>query len=252
LDSLELDSLFQDYNRQLLQNPYNLSKITMPDYEKYEKKDYEEKLKKNSRGEGSSDKKHLLKTSFEELKGSFERELQSTNPEKYFQIFYSLNPDKKEIADKLYLDCRCKYNKRVDFDLYILGRWRVGYDCGCREALYSHGNKEYFQNRAEFDKYYDMGADIIVQEIEKRKIKREIEQTKKFIESSANELESLKRILPQYKNKPYYSELIEVAIEKNKELYKEWTKNGQYFANQTEFYESYISPDYKKILKSKK
>ena len=57
--------------------------------------------------------------------------------------------------------------------------------------------------------------------------------------------------------------LIEIAVDTNRQLNKEWVKNGQYFNNKTDFYESYISSNclghantslnenYKIILKQK-
>ncbi|MDR0873735.1 MAG: hypothetical protein LBN27_09785 [Prevotellaceae bacterium] len=53
-----------------------------------------------------------------------------------------------------------------------------------------------------------------------------------------------------YKGEPYYSKIIDFVVKTNKSLSKEWAKNGEYFENKIEFYESYIS-DYKQILKDK-
>lgn len=47
-------------------------------------------------------------------------------------------------------------------------------------------------------------------------------------------------------------QLIEMVVGSNTKMLKEWDKNGDYFDDRVEFYEAYISDDYKKILKSKK
>ena len=47
-------------------------------------------------------------------------------------------------------------------------------------------------------------------------------------------------------------QLIEIMVSKNKKMSEEWEENGKYFNNVVEFYEAYISDDYKSILKSKK
>jgi hypothetical protein len=59
-------------------------------------------------------------------------------------------------------------------------------------------------------------------------------------------------IITNCQNKPYYNQVIDIVIETNKNLNKEWAKNGQYFENKAEFYTAYLSEDYKKILKDKK
>ncbi len=264
-DSLEhanyiekLDSIFAEYNKQLLQNPYNINEEIMTDYKKMQRdgdreENYEEILKD-------------IGNKFKSINNDFEEQLRKQNPAKYFKIYYSQNPDKKVIADKMYLECRCEYRIRTDFDLYLFrNNWRIGYDCGCREKAYSGrgaanmGVKEHFSSRAEFDTYYDQGEAILNQEVEKRKAKKEVE--KLSIKSPTNysnlfenkEKEDLLRTyLSKNRSKPYYPELIEVALSKNEGLNKEWNKNGQYFQDKTEFYEVYISENYKHILKAKK
>ena len=56
--------------------------------------------------------------------------------------------------------------------------------------------------------------------------------------------------------------LIEVTVDMNNQLNKEWTKNGQYFESKVDFFNSYvkfypynvvaINPEYKTILKERK
>lgn len=69
------------------------------------------------------------------------------------------------------------------------------------------------------------------------------------------------RIYNKYSNK-LIEKLIEVTVDINTQLNNEWTKNGQYFENKVEFFDSYlkffnaglvaINPEYKTILKEKK
>ena len=69
------------------------------------------------------------------------------------------------------------------------------------------------------------------------------------------------RIYNKYSNK-LIEKLIEVTVDINTQLNNEWTKNGQYFKNKVEFFDSYlkffnaglvaINPEYKTTLKEKK
>ena len=45
---------------------------------------------------------------------------------------------------------------------------------------------------------------------------------------------------------------MDFVIETNNGLNKEWSKNGKFFESKAEFYDAYISSDYKKILKANK
>jgi len=63
---------------------------------------------------------------------------------------------------------------------------------------------------------------------------------------------SILSAISESKTKLYYSQILDFVIETNKDMNKEWNKNGQYFENKSEFYNAYISDDYKKILKENK
>jgi hypothetical protein len=54
------------------------------------------------------------------------------------------------------------------------------------------------------------------------------------------------------KTKPYYDEVLDFLINNNSGLYKEYAKNGGKFSSKAEFYDAFVSGDYKNILKSKK
>lgn len=60
----------------------------------------------------------------------------------------------------------------------------------------------------------------------------------------------LLRIFEISKRKLYYSSIIDFVINANKDLNKEWGKNGQYFKDNVSFFNAYISKNYKQLLKS--
>jgi hypothetical protein len=271
-----LDSIFQDYNQKLLQNPYNVAKTTMSDYEKMEKVGKREENFKHS-----SDN---IKSNFERLNKNFEQELRSKNPNEYCRIYFLQNPDKKTEADKKYFECRCDYPKREDFDIrFITGSLR---GCNCREDEYKKNGK-LFISKDEFDIFYDRGDDVYHPEVEKRAVLNFLKTNSKFIESMdfqkdkkeslgasigkglygaavgtavserdfTNENEKRRHIISlvnECKEKPYYPQIIDLVIDTNKALNKEWTKSGLSFENKMEFYEAYICGNYKQLLKDKK
>lgn len=219
LDSLELvtynqklDSIFKDYNRQLLQNTYNLNQKVMTDYNKVTSKDRREYNFNSS----------AIKSNFERLNNEFNREYEN------------------------------EYRK----------------------------NGKLFIGKNEFDTFYKQGKDIYPQEIEKRTVLNYLTVNSQFIESmdfqkekketigSAlvsgytgqstnytkinNDRKKILSAISGSQNKPYYSQIMDFVIETNKGLNKEWSKNGQFFESKAEFYNAYLSDNYKDMLKTNK
>lgn len=259
----QLDSTFNAYNQKLLQNPYNTGKSVMEDYQKMKEEGNKSKNYENSL--------RNLESQFEKLNSSFEKNMMSQNPSEYCKIFYSLNPEKKIEADSMYIECWCNYSQRSNFDIrFIKGNL---YNCNCREQEYRK-NGNLFTNKDEFNLFYNKGIEVLQEEIEVRKftsqtsvieslnfkdlnksgagralmsdlsgynVNQNIELEKKWVQ-----------LIASHKGKSSYPRIIEFVVNTNKVLSKEWEKNGTYFKDKIEFYEAYISPDYKKILKGKK
>lgn len=225
LDSLELstynqklDSIFNDFNRQLLKNPYNLKQVVMTDYKKVD---------------GENDRENNFDNNMSSIKSKYE---QLNN--------YFLQKFENEFA--------------VSQNLFL--------------------------TKDEFYSFYSKGGDVYLTEKEKREVLYELEVNKIFVElmdfrnegkgsagsslvralldspnrdKSARDpmLERNQFILlsiNKTKNKPSYSIVLDFVFEINKNLNKEWSKNGQFFENKEHFYDAYISNEYKEILKENK
>jgi hypothetical protein len=299
LDSLELekynerlDSMFKDFNRQLIQNPYNIGGKVMMNYNKIEKNENNSTIEDDrSKRESLFDNRvNSMKKNFYVLNENFQSELQSKNPSEYCRIYFLQNPDKKTDADKMYLECRCNYPLRENFDIkFITGSI---HNCNCRDYEYrKDGNL--FTSKNEFDSFYDKGDDFLQNEISIRKLKLEEETLISELKSNVSTIEALdfkdlygkinmggrvEKVVSSsltdlnmpnntnkedwakyyvqkisiYKVKPYYSKVVDYIIEVNKKLSKEWTKSGESFSTKVEFYEAYISGSYKALLKEKK
>lgn len=257
LDSLDLvpyykklDSIFMDYNRQLLQNPYNATRKIIGDYSRM--------VSKGNKEDNFNSSFYSLKSNFEKINNNIERELRSRDPAEYCRVYYLVNPNQKEKADKKYLDCKCHYQVRLNFDLKFISSNLN--DCNCRDNDYQENGK-FFINKDEFDSFYDKGNDVLQAESTIRWYKTQISKIVpvdlKDVKNNngPNERMNAQMILSKiasYKDKPYYSKFIDFIIETNKAINKEWSKKGEFFENKVEFYEAYISGNYKQILKLKK
>lgn len=226
LDSLELvtfnqrlDSIFNDYNQQLIHNRHNIDRVLLNDHKKI--------------------------TNTEDRQYSFNRAVSSMKSE-----FESIN-DAFEYK---------------------------------RQNEYRENGSHVFANESEFERFYIKGKDIYKAEVEKREVMERFEvyskvhskiietinfqkEAKENIGSvvlsrytgsytNYEEVNRIRReilsIIKDNQNKPYYSQIIDIVVEINKGLNKEWTKNGQYFESKVEFYNAFLSDDYKMILKNKK
>jgi hypothetical protein len=283
-DSLEnipynekLETVFQDYNNQLLQNPYNIEKKIIPDYKKMgmnkDKKENFEKLM------------NALKENFEIINENVQQELKNKNPKEYAKIYYGQNPEKQTEANKLFLNCRCSYSKE-EFDIKFVIE---PISCNCYQKEYGK-YRNFFPNIQEFKTFYEQGDEVLLAEV----TKREEEQVINYLTQNEITIEGLNFkdanskskgtggqiakdllegftgisvpqnsnselvtneyiiLIDRYKEKPYYNNIMDFLVEKNKKLNKEWNKSKDYFESKIEFYNAYISGEYKQILKDKK
>lgn len=80
--------------------------------------------------------------------------------------------------------------------------------------------------------------------------KRLSKEIRKVDFDKANEdTEKIIQKIAAFKGKCEYENVIQFVIENNKKLSRKWKKDGRYFENQIEFYEAFISGEYKEIIK---
>lgn len=260
LDSLELatfnqklEIIFQDFNKQLLQNPYNINKKILTNFDKIGadlEADYDESLTE-VRQSKFNELKDDIEWNFKKLNDNFEKELKSSNPTVYCKTYFSQNPEKKTEADKKYLECKCNYPNREDYDFkFITGNL---YNCNCR-AIEFNKNGKLFANKEEFDSFFDRGEDVYLLESEKRTTLKYLNENSQLIQSMnfQKDKNEILTTITNCENKSYYNQVLDIVIGINSNMNKEWSKNGHFFENKTKFYNSYISDEYKKILKEYK
>ncbi len=215
-----LDSLFNTYNDKLLNNPYNIDK------DKIRKGRFSKITNQAKQKKAFNDNVNLLMEEYN----------------------YALDRIKRKFANA--------YSK----------------------------NSRFFSNEEEFGVFYKKGTIVFNDEIKKRKIftflkrkrtcgfialmnfkKNESEiNTSIYVGDIENGISCLTYIggskarqyilslLQKNKGKSYYPQILSYVIQKNKRMSKEWDRKGKYFQNQEEFYDAYISVNYKNILRNKK
>jgi hypothetical protein len=215
-----LDSIFNDYNSRLLNNKYNLNKVILSNYDR---------ITRNIDAEFYFDNEaSKMKSEFETLNNNFIRIRNNQygeygsffSEEKEFDSFYFKGTDalQTEVERRsiiIFLKANSQIIESIDFQ---------------------KGKKESFGSA--------LGKRVL--NFPQRTNTAERESTKENEERN-----DILSIINECKNKSYYFEVLDLVIATNKALNKEWIKNGQYFENISEFYDAYLSEDYKKILKEK-
>ena len=263
-DSLEYqqqNNLYQqklgDVNQELLRYPYNISKYIVMDSLPLrffgKRQELIEELQKKIRA---------LPEKQEEIKHKVRAEVRANHPQKYVSIFFSQAADKKQQADSLYIECRCKYTDRLSFDLAFTDNSLK--KCDCRELKYQDLSNLY-HSREEFDQSYNKEESAFEHEVSDRramwqKIKKlddmlsSMKQVnmKKALASSKSDIMEIINSISQQRSSYYYSEAVDLIFKYDEKLMKEWGKNGSYFKSKMELYDYYIGEDYDKVLKQRK
>ncbi len=249
-----------NYNAKLKENFfYNGAILT---YKKVEL-DQDEEVMKQSYFENY----HSLFKEFNDLNsGKMERSLRYYKKGKYLQCYSIAHPDKKALIDSLLLEFRC-YDESEFNDIVIDSIEGKSITLtSCREEQY----REYaslFKDRYEYDERYNMAAsnEAFTNEIEERqKANDNLKKLKeKLLDDPSVSFQGIlskedhtsqyfSGILLFFKEMYYYDEAINAVLTSNKKAKKEYEKNGQYFSSPKEFFEAYISSQYKAELKKHK
>lgn len=252
-----LQAKITEANTELLKYPYNIQQRTIKD-------SLSIRLfgKINELSKELETKTENLEEAITQIQQEVYADLKKNNPQRLVEIYYVQNPEQKKTSDNQYLECRCKYNNRLDFDLAFIDNKLP--TCDCRETKYQE-TKHLYHSRDEFDESYNQSESVFNQEVADREsmwkdlneLKRILDSEsslnmKKALSSSKSEItDVLNRVAWQH-DSYYYEEAVELIFIYDEKLQKEWSKNGSYFNSKAEMYESWIGDDYANVLKKKK
>lgn len=263
--NLALERECEEYNKKLAKHPYYDGTLLSSNKVKWNRdtciirKDYLEQTQKLSHKYDSL------------VNGEMEARLRKNNVEQYIKFYQIVHPEKKAAIDSLALEFRCwdkgNFHKNVILN-FIDGR---NIDLhSCRQKYYvDYG--DLFADKEEFDKQYDSIesdsdfraeiekriAERNLLNLKKRKVKRYMNDSKdiKFqgvLSPKHTFHDSFEIIYENMRTPCCYEEFISSFLSINTKAAKEYGRNSRYFKDKKEFFEAYITPEYKKILKSNK
>lgn len=256
----ELQKACAYYNSKLKENAfYNGTVLT---YEKV-------KLNQNTdimRDTFYKERSNLMKKYKDLNEGKMEMSLRYYKKGKYIQCYSIAHPDKKAFIDSLLLELRCYDESEYNDAIIDAIDGKSITLTSCRDEQYQE-YYYFFKDRNEFDVRYNLATsnEAFTNEIEERQ--KANDNLKNMKEKLLDDpLVSFQGILSKedhasryfsgvllfFKGKYYYDDAINAVLTLNKKAKKEYEKNGQYFASPKEFFEAYISSQYKAELKKHK
>lgn len=197
-----------------------------------------------------------------ELMANCYLQLKFDNPDVFAKIYLQFHPEAKSVLDNLKQECRCNNYSEEQLVQWIADNNIP--ECTCRNDYWNQYGS-LFSTRAEFDNTYNISEQGFLDDVNLRqRLKADIQEitsmlaglkSAKFKDGLTGKKEDIVHILQRvqyHKGKYYYDEVLEMMFIADVAMMKEWEKNGQLFSSKNEFYEAYVSGDYKNVLKEKK
>lgn len=206
--------------------------------------------------------KNLSKLSkeYHKLYNSIENICKTKFSKHYADVYCQLHPDFAVKVDSIQHSYRCKYTT-TEVAMTLLAN-EVFDEPTCQETQYSE-NTKLFKSKKEFLQLYDeLSSEDFTKELDNRTKKINYLDEKFNTEDFKNLIFLDAKILGNPKLIAFidkYEELKEMCnypvsefINHNTKMLKEYQKSTNYWSSMDEFFEAYISGNYKQILKNKK
>ena len=252
----KLQTTWNECNQQLMDYPYNTEKLQL---EPVSLKSYF----LDPRLETITDSIVAeIKQKTKDLQEDCYKRLKSNQPEKFAGVYLQLHPEARPVLENLKLECRC--NNYSEAELVIKIADNTVPQCTCRNDYWNqYGNL--FSSRTEFDNTYNTSEQGFLDDVKLRQsLKADIQEiasmlsglkAPKFKDGLTGKNEDIIQLLKKvqyHKGKYYYDEVVDMMFAADASMTKEWEKKGSFFSSRNEFYEAYVSGDYKNVLKEKK
>ena len=203
-----------------------------------------------------------IKLDYEENITKMQNALRQNNPQKFIEIYTSGNSDFEYKIKQLMEEYKCYDYSYNDFAFFIIDNKSVpGATCYYKYI-------DLFNDDVEFNAYYDEKDKFMAKVKERKKLrdvyirvvaKAQIQDEGKFNFKGAKNAKNqeinhiyVEPFLQIKEVEKWRNDVFKQFLRLDPKMAKEYTKVGSIFENNGEFFEAYVSNDYKKILKSKK
>ena len=179
-----------------------------------------------------------------------------------FSVIYNkCNKDEKTLKETIeyYQKMKDKYLQKsflgnekkfysLYFELYIKKGNKKGFESEVYRLYYYNTNKDLYTSEEEFNNIYKSCPKCAKNDIDARKYIRRYKYDIRKLSQDDYKILVTNSI---YNYDKGITSTMDKVIEGNSSMYKEFNKNGSYFSNTKEFFNSYIGENYKTDLKNK-
>ena len=201
-----------------------------------------------------------IRSDYQKINSSMETICKMNNPEHHAKIYCSLHPAFAAKVDSVYHDYRCKYDI-YQVAIKLLAN-EVFNEPICQETLYNKYSK-LFKSEEEFLQLYDeLSFGDFTQELNNRyekinnyseRLNREDFKKLIFLDAKTSGNPKLMAYIDKYEElKEMCNYPVSEFINHNTKMLVDFQKTTNYWSSMDEFFEAYISGNYKQILKNKK
>ena len=201
-----------------------------------------------------------IRSDYQKINSSMETICKMNNPEHHAKIYCSLHPAFAAKVDSVYHDYRCKYDI-YQVAIKLLAN-EVFNEPICQETLYNKYSK-LFKSEEEFLQLYDeLSFGDFTQELNNRyekinnyseRLNREDFKKLIFLDAKTSGNPKLMAYIDKYEElKEMCNYPVSEFINRNTKMLVDFQKTTNYWSSMDEFFEAYISGNYKQILKNKK
>lgn len=257
----KLRSAVDEYNKKISASEYysaerssnsllDISDYTLPKAEKYN----EEALK-----QAFCKQEAKMQENYTNALKEIELDCRQNDPDRYIAIYAAKSPDFEAKFNALEFDYRCCSFNKNQIAFYIIDNI-MPEESKCFDKyikLFNSADEFYsfyndatrFNQEVSFRQKINSKHDSILRALQYRQLVFKAAQSEKNATIMAPYLEAIEEFKIV---ESWYNATLEAFFKADAKMVKEFEKSGSFFKSKQEFFDAYISPDYKTILKTKK
>lgn len=259
----EVKKIVAQYNQQLKQNPYYLPEMGTECL--LRNKNYTpSRANRYSRAKMEEEVDHAkveMKSDYDSNVVWIKGTLRKIAPDKYIELYAAEHPEFEERVNRLMNDYKCYDYTYNDFAFIVIDNRTM------KERTCYNEYMGLFNDNAEFNMYYEDKEKFMAKVAERKQIKAIYnsvfnkvsvqEPPVVFKGATSAKEQGVNKIfvkpLSQIKDvDEWYNSVLKLFFELDPKMSKEYEKVGPLFESKGEFFEAYVSADYKQFLREKK
>ena len=254
-------SMVDEYNKKIAKNKYFVS--TRSDYYWFEDNQYslpiDDKYDEEALINDMEKAKRFMAKDYADLLKTMEKECREYAPLQYIEAYKSEHPEFNAAFETLSEDYKCYEYRREQLAFFVIDNKTPSVEKCYSKYIYL------FNSDKEFEQFYAEVEDFIGEVARREQLFQQYELINKNLPKDGSlsfkgALDGKSPEIVEYVNllsslkivELWYNTTLETIFSSDAKMVKEYSKVADKFENKAEFFDAYVSSDYKTILKNKK